>query len=468
MTVSRHESRNAFTALPSAGVLCVGAAAVTITPPDGIPVSGYYYVRNSEGVLDDIYAKAMVLDDGQVRAAMVVCDLNYLPRAVVVEARRIIEGKTGIPASNVIISATHAHTGPALAGDLSLDDFLTNGNKLSQDYAQQLPKCIAQAVEEAHQRRTPVSVSYGDVSEPNISFNRRFWMKDGSVGWNPGKLNPNIIRPIGPIDSQVNVIYAETADKRALLTYVNFALHLDTTGGTLISADYPATLARRLADYRGPKMLTIFANGASGDINHLDVNWDDPQTSPEEAKRLGTILAADVLKSFTHLINVQDFTIRVRSEAVQLPLAEITEEELRESRAIIARHDPNTPFLQLVKAYNALDVAAQQGKPFDFDVRVIGLGRDIAWVALPGEIFVELGLSIKAASPFRQTNVVGLACGGHYVPTRSAYAEGQYEVIETPFAEGAGDILVTTAIRLLTELHRDVIGGVAEKPASVT
>ena len=158
----------------------------------------------------------------------------------------------------------------------------------------------------------------------------------------------------------------------------------------------------------------------------------------------------------------------MRSDVVHLPLAEITDEEIRESREIIARHDANAPFLQLVKAHKILDVAAQQGKPFEFDIQVIGLGRDIAWVALPGEVFVELGLSIKAASPFRQTNVVELAGGGHYDPTRSAYAEGQYEAIETPFAEGAGDMLVTTAIRLLTEIYRDATDGMAEKPTSLT
>ncbi len=216
------------------------------------------------------------------------------------------------------------------------------------------------------------------------------------------------------------------------------------------------------ASCKGPEMLTIFSNGASGDINHLDVNWADSQTSPEEAKRLGTILAADVFKSFMHLKNVEDLTIRVRRDVVQLPLAEITDEELGESREIVARHDANAPFLQLVKAHKTLDVAAQQGKPFEFDIQVVGLGQDIAWVALPGEIFVELGLSVKAASPFRQTNVVELAGGGHYVPTRSAYAEGQYEAIETPFAEGAGEMLVAAAIRLLTEIYRGATDGMAE------
>jgi hypothetical protein len=109
-----------------------------------------------------------------------------------------------------------------------------------------------------------------------------------------------------------------------------------------------------------------------------------------------------------------------------------------------------------VKAYRILDVVAQQGKPFDVDVQVITLGRDIAWVALPGECFVELGLSIKAASPFRQTNVVELANGrGQYIPNCSAFPEGQYEVVSTRYAEGAGEMLVTTAIRMLAQLHRE-------------
>ena len=156
-------------------------------------------------------------------------------------------------------------------------------------------------------RLTPARISYATENEPNISFIRRFWMKDGTVGWNPGKLNPNIIRPIGAIDPQVNVVYAETRPKPpaqkptcldATLRPSTFAMHLDTTGGMLISADFPATLARRLADYKGPEMLTVFANGSCGNINHIDVSRPIAQTSPEEAKRLGPILAADVLKAY--------------------------------------------------------------------------------------------------------------------------------------------------------------------------
>jgi hypothetical protein len=109
--------------------------------------------------------------------------------------------------------------------------------------------------------------------------------------------------------------------------------------------------------------------------------------------------------------------------------------------------------MEQVQAYKVLDVAAREGKPWESEVQVITLGRDLAWVALGGEVFVELGLSIKAASPFKQTHVVELANGSFsYIPNRSAYAEGNYEVVSARCAEGSGEMMVTAAIRMLAEL----------------
>jgi hypothetical protein len=277
-------------------------------------------------------------------------------------------------------------------------------------------------------------------------------MKDGTVGWNPGKLNPNIIRPAGPIDPEVGVVYFETADKKPVLTCVNFAMHADTTGGVRISADYPGALARRLADYKGPDMLTLFANGACGNINHVNVNWPGPQTSPAEATRLGTILAGSVLKAYMDLKPVADTTLRVQSETLQLPLPKVTPEEVEEAKAIVEKKD-KARFMEQVQAYKALDVNVRQGKPLEVEVQVITLGDTLAWVSLPGEIFVELGLSIKAASPFAQTHIAELANGSiGYIPNRSACAEGNYEVVSARCAAGSGEMLVQAAVKMLEQL----------------
>lgn len=431
----------------------VGAALVVINSPVGTPLAGYYSQRGGEGVLDDLLAKTLVVSDGKSRAAIVVCDLISMTREIVVEARRLIETETGIPGANVLIAATHSHTGPVLARESALDDLTGGSSVQGRAYTDQLPRLIANSVVQAHQRLTPALVSHASEHEDDLAFCRRFWMRDGTVGWNPGKLNAEIVRPVGSVDPEVGVVYFESPARKPLLTLVNYAMHPDTVGGTRLSADYPGAMARILAGYKGPDMLTLFTNGACGDLNHINVQWDGPQKGPEEAHRLGTILAAAVFKAYMRLTPLEDCTLSVKSSIVELPLAPITELEVAQAREI-ASNPAGAKFLEQVHAYKVLDVQARGGKPYEVEVQVIALGREIAWVSLPGEIFVDLGLSVKAASPFQLTQIVELANGAiGYIPHRSAYAEGNYEVISARCAAGSGEKLVTAAVTLLRELH---------------
>jgi hypothetical protein len=89
-------------------------------------------------------------------------------------------------------------------------------------------------------------------------------------------------------------------------------------------------------------------------------------------------------------------------------------------------------------------------------VQVIALGDQVAWVSLPGEVFVELGLAIKQDSPFPHTIIAELANGAiGYIPSRRAYAQGNYEVVSARCAEGSGELLVDAAVRLLKQLHAE-------------
>lgn len=436
--------------------LRVGASAVIINPPDGTPMAGYYHERGGTGVVDNIFAKAAVFDDGHTKVALVVCDLISLPRHTVIEARRLIEEQTSIPGSNVMISATHSHTGPVLSRESSLDDLVGGNRPMAQAYTAALPKHIARAVADANARLAPARASFARETEHRLSFNRRFWMRDGTVSWNPGKLNPGILRAAGPIDPEVGVIYFEATNASPLLTYVNFAMHPDTTGGAKVSADYPGALSRALALCKGPDMLTMFANGCCGNINHINVRSPARQGGTNEANRLGTILAGAVGKAWMDLRPVADTTLRVRSELVRLPLAKISDDDVAQARAVAKRMNAKeTKFMELVQAFKVLDVVARAGKPLEVEVQVITLGRDLAWVSLPGEIFVELGLSIKAVSPFQQTHLAELSNGSiGYIPNRPAYVEGNYEVVSARCGEGAGEMLVATAIRMLEELAK--------------
>jgi len=439
--------------------LRVGAAAVPITPPVGTPMAGYYDIRPSDGVHDELHAKAVVLERAGARVALVSLDLIATTRDMVEEARAEIGRTTGVKGEDVLIGATHAHTGPVLKSRSSRDDSLGAASSLAVKYNAELPGRIAEAVRKAEAALTPATASAAIGRESSIAFNRRYHMKDGSVGWNPGKGNPGILKPAGTIDPDVPFVYFESADRKPLATYVNYAVHLDNVGGRKISADVPGVLSRLLADFKGPDMVTIFAAGCCGDVNHLDVRWPEKQGGFENASRMGIILAAEVLRSWPRLEPVGSGPLKSRSEIVRLTPREFAPGDVDRARAIVARRSgpiPNRPtFLESVEAFRVLDVASREGKPYEVEVQAIAIGDGVAWVSLPGEIFVELGLSIKQDSPFRNTILVELTNGSiGYVPSRRAYAQGNYEVVSARCAEGSGERLVDAAGRLLKDLHR--------------
>src|SRR5205807_10402534 len=143
---------------------------------------------------------------------------------------------------------------------------------IPQDYNPGRPINSAAAVRATDATPNPSRVFHGTGREDGLAFNRRFHMVDGSVGWNPGKKNPKVVRPAGPTDPSVPVVYVEGTDGKPIAVYVNFAMHLDTVGGLYYSADYPYTLCQALAAVKGEEVVTLFTIGTAGDINHINVD----------------------------------------------------------------------------------------------------------------------------------------------------------------------------------------------------
>jgi hypothetical protein len=440
----------------------VGVAAMDITPPMGIPMAGYYHERGADGVLDPLFSKALVIEAGGVRAAFVALDLISVTRSITDQARAGIEQATGIKGLNVMLSATHAHTGPELANRGQRSSAMGGESELAVTFTESLPARIIESVRLANERLQPAHLSTAKGRCEGLTFNRRYFMRDGTVGWNPGKLNPDIVLPAGPSDPEVGILYVEQPDAsgptQSIATYVNFAMHPDTTGGSRISADWPGALSRVLAGYHGTNHLTLVGNGTCGNLNHLDFGWRWPQGTAIEPHRIATILGASVFQAYKDLKPVAGGPLRAQSEIVELAVPEITPAQVEEAKKVVAetKDDRGANFMKLVRAYRALDVAGREGKPHRVEVQVIALGRDVAWVSLPGEVFVELGLAIKKRSPFPHTLVVELANENiGYIPDRRSYAEGNYEPESARCAAGSGEKLVEAAVSLLTQLHAD-------------
>lgn len=439
----------------SAQGLRAGAAAVVISPPAGTPMAGYYATRLSTGVHDDLHAKAIVIESAGDSVALVACDLVAIPPSVIEEARDIAQREFNFPGANIMVSATHSHTGPLIPDGGARAGAYGGDLDTAKRYRAELPRKIAEAVRLANAKLAPARLSMGRGREDSVGFNRRFFLKDGTVGWNPGKLNPNIVKPAGPIDPELPILLFESESGEPIATYVNFALHQDTVGGMEASADFAYALSAILGKVKGGGMLTLFTQGTSGNINHIDVSTKDPQKGHGEAARIGTILAGEVVKTYARLKPVPASKLRVVSRTVSLDPARLAPGDLEKAQAFAKELDAGktVKFLDTVFTFKVLDTAARAGKSLQAEVQAFALGDQIAWVALPGEVFTELGAAIKRASPFPMTIVVELAHGPvTYFPNDAAFDQGNYEVVTSRAARGSGEKLAETAQSLLQQL----------------
>jgi neutral ceramidase len=398
------------------------------------------------------------------RATMVFCDLIGVPQAVTDRARDLLHQRTGIPTTNILIAATHSHTGPlyfdALRTFLHEHAIANHGTDPQEtvDYSSVLAEKLADVVGRARAAARPVTLAAAIAKQTGLSFNRRFHMKDGTVVFNTGKLNPNIVRAAGPVDPDAaSVFFRDRKQERTLASLTVFALHSDTTGGTEYSADYPFYLERSLRAKWGDEFISFFGAGTCGDINHIDVSSDRPQKGGEESLRIGDTLAETVFKALSRSRTASPPSLAVRYTKVFTPLQEFSDGQLAQARERMPLVGTNAlSFLDQVEAYKITDVGEMRlrcGPMLPMEVQVFRLDDGTALVGLPGEVFVELGLAIKRASPFRTTLVVEL-CNNDigYVPTKKAFTEGSYEVVNSRVRSGGGEQLVEEAIKLLHDL----------------
>jgi len=431
----------------------VGLAEIDITPPVGYRMDGYFYERLNTGQRDPLKAKAVVFQQGATRAALVVSDLLGMPQSMSSEVRALAAKRTGIPAANIAITATHTHTGPLFAGERARVFSEQAAAKFGTDplaavkYPEALRDKLVEVIAAASAQVSPAAMEFVLAREDRLSFNRRFHLKDGSVRFNPGVLNPDIVQAAGPIDPDVPfLLFAR--DKKPIGSLSVFAMHLDTVGGTEYSADYPGHLAAELRREFGDAFISVFGTGTCGDINHIDVSGERRYTAP----LIGQQLAIDILSARSR-VPLDRPALSVSSAHLSLPLRSVSAEQAALAKANMPKVGTNDlPFLTQVEAVTTLDLL-RRGSTLDTEVQVFRLHPDVAVVLLPGEVFADLGLTIKRRSPFKHTLVIELSNDNPaYIPTEKAFKEGSYETVNSRIAPGGGERLVETAIQLLNDI----------------
>lgn len=429
--------------------LRAGFARVDVTPPIGAQIPGGFNKNISTGVRDPLWAEAAVFVNDAMALAVVGVDTLMIPDDVVADARREAERLCGIPAAHILIAASHTHSGgPAV-------DCL--GSERDPAYCRNLAQQTAQAIAQAHAAIAPARVGWGLGHEDSVSFNRRFHMKDGSVRTHPGRMNPDIVEPEGPMDPDVAVIAVENMDGVLLGCIVNHALHATVVGGSQFSPDWPGYMRQTIRGGLGRDIGVVFLNGACGDVTQVDNrNPRAPEFGEAWGRRIGTILGAEALKVLARMEYQADIALGVTAETLQLPIRDLAESD----EALVARESPesglgasqNEAYLREAAMVRAMKA---QSPTVPAEVQAIRIGN-AAIVTNPAEFFCALGLAIKADSPWPLTLVAELANGYiGYVPTAEAFGGG-YEVrtARSSFLDPVvGGDIVAASVRVLRHLY---------------
>ena len=239
-----------------------GFSRLCIDPPLCTPLSGYYEARYNRGVLDSLYVSAAAFSAGENQAVIITLDLCMLTTAQSDSYREAAAKTCGIPKESVFLTCTHTHTGPMIGKDFASE---LHG---SETYEAYLGTRICDAALYAFADLRGASFQSASSGFENISFIRRFRMKDGSVQTNPGIDNENIASPLGAPDNTLNLLKILRSDAEDIYI-VNFGTHPDTIGGEMVSADYPG-FVRSTVEGALENVKCIFLTAPQGDVNHIN------------------------------------------------------------------------------------------------------------------------------------------------------------------------------------------------------
>lgn len=426
-------------ALPSAAAeFRAGAAKSCITPQLGITMNGGVGPVTARHIHDDLFVRALVLDDGTTRLAFAVVDTCLVDRPVFDEAKALVQRHTGLPPAQVMMSASHTHSAGAVCGvHLSDPDPV---------YRAWLPGRIADAVRCAINNLAPAEIAWGSGSLPQHVFCRRLLVKPGVTYTNQlgltnelAKMNwdsphPADGEPAGPTDPEVFALSVRHADGRPLALLANYSLHyVGDVGPGHISADYFGVFADRIqqllgADRQDPPFVGILCNGTSGDINNVNPKAKrEPQPPYTQIRRVAEDVAQEVLRVTKGLEYRREVKLRSAQRECVVATRRPNAAEVAQARAVVAGRPveklggwaDNVAREQLFLADWPVEVS--------LPIQVFDIGG-LAVAAWPGEIFASSGLELKRRSPVKPLFNVGLANGWYgYIPPPEQFQYGAYE-----------------------------------------
>ena len=452
------------------GKLRAGASTYNITPSLGCSLAGSMRNRIADEVHDELHVRSLVLDNGSTRLALAVVDSCVVPRKIIDRAKELISEQTQIPASHVLVSATHTHSAPP-ADHL----FQSEADPAYQDW---LSVRIADAVRLAANRLQPARIGWGLGREDRLVFNRRFFMKPGTippdpfgrttdtVRMNPPRASSDLVRAAGPTDPEVGILAVESLDGQPICVLGSYALHYVGPGAsTHITADYFgewATAMARIAGVRPsrqfPPFVPILTNACSGNINGIDFLKPSVRHPPyAQMKRYADLLAAESYRTWRSIDYHDSVELGASLEEIGLGVRLPTAADVAQARKTLAGAPKEGNYSDRAQIYarETLIMSETFAPTVKTFVQTMRIG-DLGIATFPGEAFVELGLEVKKKSPFKTQFLIELANDYRgYIPTVEGHEHGGYETwrAKSSFLEThAAPKMVGSALRQLGKL----------------
>ncbi len=402
------------------GILRAGIAKIDITPDIPVMLYGYSSRKTpSEGIHDHLFARAVVFENGGKKFVMVSSDIgSYTDTLYSVIKKSLIE-KFGIRDSELFLAAIHSHSSPVVSLDI---------NKLPESnikYTIALQQKLIAVVGEAFKNLKPVMTSAGAGYSP-VGSNRREMTSDGSI-----ILGRN---PYGPTDKEVLVLKITNTDGKPVGAIFDYATHATSLGpdNYQISGDLLGISEQFVEQIIGKDFIAPVFAGASGNIDpwyRILPSFNTENGWIPETVLLGTLLGEEVVHVFRDITNTSPGgEISSAIETIECPRK---------------NHDEKDEEMPALDKQTTVPVT----------ITAAHIGDDVAFISFNVEMLTEIGMAIKAGSPFKHTFVISHCNGssGYLVPAQ-LYKEGGYEVNSTHFAIGSDEIVVKKALSMLYDL----------------
>lgn len=434
-----------YAAFSEAEIPCdIGALTCGWIPPE----------RKVRFKVDSILANIVVLKNDTKTLVIISLDVLQVDHWDANVMRKAIAEKIGVGFEDVMICATHNHCGPATVECYDCDK--------NEELVLEVKDILVKAVADAMEKLEPAVLGTGFTYENDITWNRRYIMRNGYSFAHPIVETTDVLCAEGPIDPQVGVICVRNMKGFAMGYVVNFACHPLFLGGQRIAtANYIGALRKELKAMENDKCVTVFVNGAAGDIAHANP-FDRNRTTMES---VGKKLAERSYEVARKVDYTDDIEIDSRAGDVVVQRRHLSDEHIARAKQVLAGQDvvidpswhPVSSMDKKVFAAKLIELRETEEKNPDITLPLQALRiGDTAWATCPCELFVRLGMEIKLRSKTKYTYVAGYANGQiGYVGTPEAYVRGGYET--TPCGGSIVEVdtgakIVDAAVALINSL----------------